>query len=944
MADINSIVLPDGTEYPISDYYLPVSISNPTGGQVLKYDAVNQIWYNGEDASGSSILYGTSAPTSQLGVNGNLYVKYTEGTGGASDTVDALYVKLDGDWCQISTGGGGSSSFSGLDDVDLTNLQNGQLAKYDSTTQKWKNVTLQESDVSGLTDDLDTLGGGENIVDKVPYISRISGGDINSSDINIGNRELDKIVGGTFAFNQLVNTFSDYTVTAAPQTPEGSMYYVNISTNILGGTNTLIVGHKYFVLLKTADPSSNFVKTNLYFNSYQKIVQVNGVGLSATIINATGTSHLFRGYSSNTAQISFKVNILVVDLTQMFGSTIADYIYTLEQTTAGAGVSWFRNLFPKDYYAYNSGELMSVKTSAHKMIGKNLLSFSTTTITSQTTIINNLFLKSGDYTFSIDVNNTTNIAGVFTVRIGTTALATAGFEGKYQGRITKSFTLSQDSIINIVLGGASAGYSFTVSNAQIEFGSTATTYEPYFENNYTLDANLELRGIPRLDTNNKLYYDGDEYTSDGNVKRKYGIVDLGGLSWNDGEQMGGYTRYAATVSDNLGYRLNTIYYNLICSKIFTVSDKPVTDNSQDKAIVGYGWSDGHMKVFVRYDACSSKAELISALSGVYLVFGYATPTNESALPYQNPQIVDDLGTEEYIDSRTVPIPVGHETTYLRNLKEKLKNAPAIPVANGDYVLRKTNGGAEYVEFDADYAIQPVIYSEDERVIGVWTDGRPLYEKTIDHTFTSGAQSYTVFASGIGVAFAHTYMVEYSSNRWLSMDVISKANLNNMVSFQVERDTNGALIIGEVGSTARRWIAVIRYTKTADEPGSGSWTPQGVPAVHYSTSEKVIGTWIDGKALYEKTYTFTAPSSNTFTREDLGIPMSEIDNAWIDSQNTFATNSTMCTASTFYDGTPKADQFGCYLNFLQTNLALDYRVGSDFYSSDIVLTIRYTKSS
>lgn len=122
MADINVIVLPDGTEYPVSDYYIPVAISNPTDGQVLKYDATNGVWYNGDDTEGSSVFYGTSAPASQLGVNGNLYVKYTEGTGGASDTVDALYVKLDDSWCQISTGGGGGASSAdqvSFDDTDV---------------------------------------------------------------------------------------------------------------------------------------------------------------------------------------------------------------------------------------------------------------------------------------------------------------------------------------------------------------------------------------------------------------------------------------------------------------------------------------------------------------------------------------------------------------------------------------------------------------------------------------------------------------------------------------------------------------------------------------------------------------------------------------------------------------------------------------------------------
>ena len=48
---------------------------------------------------------------------------------------------------------------------------------------------------------------------------------------------------------------------------------------------------------------------------------------------------------------------------------------------------------------------------------------------------------------------------------------------------------------------------------------------------YPLDADLTLRGIPKLDASNNLYYDGDVYTSDGSVTRKYGVVDLGTLNW-----------------------------------------------------------------------------------------------------------------------------------------------------------------------------------------------------------------------------------------------------------------------------------------------------------------------------------------------------------------------------------------------------------------------------
>ena len=50
------------------------------------------------------------------------------------------------------------------------------------------------------------------------------------------------------------------------------------------------------------------------------------------------------------------------------------------------------------------------------------------------------------------------------------------------------------------------------------------------------------------------------------------------------------------------------------------------------------------------------------------------------------------------------------------------------------------------------------------------------------------------------------------------------------------------------------IITIRYTKSTDIAGSGIWTPSGIPAVHYSTEEQVVGTWIDGKTLYQKTIT------------------------------------------------------------------------------------------
>lgn len=66
---------------------------------------------------GNPIIIGTTAPTSSQGANGNLYIQYTEGTGGADDEVDGIFVKIDGAWCEISTGGGSGTT----DYEDLSN-------------------------------------------------------------------------------------------------------------------------------------------------------------------------------------------------------------------------------------------------------------------------------------------------------------------------------------------------------------------------------------------------------------------------------------------------------------------------------------------------------------------------------------------------------------------------------------------------------------------------------------------------------------------------------------------------------------------------------------------------------------------------------------------------------------------------------------------------------
>ncbi len=158
---------------------------------------------------------------------------------------------------------------------------------------------------------------------------------------------------------------------------------------------------------------------------------------------------------------------------------------------------------------------------------------------------------------------------------------------------------------------------------------------------------------------------------------------------------------------------------------------------------------------------------------------------------------------------------------------------------------------------------PVIYSDNERVIGVWRDNKPLYQKTFVINPSSAEFDVDVSALNIDKMVKR----EATFSRQASPTVVQQKDLE----YRTESPANNAYgIIAELRNTNLRisisqypyteileFRITLFYTKTTDVAGSGNWNTDGVPTHHYSTSEQVIGTWIDGKPLYERTWDFSA---------------------------------------------------------------------------------------
>jgi hypothetical protein len=600
-----------------------------------------------------------------------------------------------------------------VDSALSTSSENPVQNKVVTTEINAINATLaNKANTSGYYEDF-VAGNAEQLLssvneqDSTPYLFRTTGG-----SIDVGNRETNTIVGGTIAWNQLV-----------PAITSGEIYNNNGITCYSNGDGS-------FTLNGKATTTSNFVLVNEFMTPIDHIFYVCGYvkdsANTASALSFRGTKVDYgngaiwkntSAYSSMNVRLDYIINATysntiikpqVFDLTQMFGPTIADYLNTLESGTPGAGIAKLKlwGLCTKSYYAYNAGELLSVKTSAHKMVGFNQWDEeweigSIDPANGSNTVTTNT-IRSKNYIPVIEgliyyINSPSNNNGIYQLYLYDENKNYIGLKD-FNSITNKLYTIP--SGCHYLRFRTYASYGTTYNNdicINISWdGEKDGNYESYVEYEYPLDSDLELRGIPKLDVDDRLYYDGDTYESDGTVTRKYEIVDLGTLTWTrtgtglfNTESLKNEIRKPSTSLTVATWIISPIYTAMNSNDI---SGPNGANPSPDKVMAVNPQGAMYFNNVAYTDAATFK----TAMSGVYLVYGLATETTESADPFTNPQICDDFGTEEYIDTRTIPIPVGHITEYTQNLKAKLEMAPDSPDSNGDYILRHQNGVNVYV--------------------------------------------------------------------------------------------------------------------------------------------------------------------------------------------------------------------------------------------------------
>lgn len=245
-----------------------------------------------------------------------------------------------------------------------------------------------------------------------------------------------------------------------------------------------------------------------------------------------------------------------------------------------------------------------------------------------------------------------------------------------------------------------------------------------------------------------------------------------------------------------------------------------------------------------------------------------------------------------------------------------------------------------IDFSGTNLITPECYSTEERVIGCWVNGKPLYQRTYEGGTIPASSNLDIpiDVTNVDEIFI-SKAVTYSTTQGFSLILNDVIPTYAQHSKRIYLSKSASKIVIDNGDTDnfydKTYVTVI-YTKTTDTAGSGIWTPQGLPAVHYSEQEHIVGTWIDGSTLYEKTIEVNSDGNNAWTQvfNDQTADIVSFEgyvlyaNGEYGSANYYAANNAYCR-SLVYDSRHR----------LQV-----YPVNSVTASSKIYMTIRYTKSA
>jgi hypothetical protein len=268
---------------PALDDLTDVDITNPTNGQVLTYDAANQLWINGAAPTGVTDLSQLSDVTINTPADGNFLVY--DGTGSTWENRMAV--------------------LSDISDVDVSGATNDQVLLYNSGTTNWEATSLAAVAYSGDWSDLNNiptldlsyvLGEGDTAAHRI-LLTEIS---TPSSDTGLQMYFLNDGVAYLSAFD---NDEIQLSTTSSGGSNVASLGIKNSANSVFSSSGDYAIDYD-------TDPTSNFTGLSLVHKDYVDNLVASFIGLQGVTDAGNETT--------NTLVVSGKNQLASGDAIEMY--------------------------------------------------------------------------------------------------------------------------------------------------------------------------------------------------------------------------------------------------------------------------------------------------------------------------------------------------------------------------------------------------------------------------------------------------------------------------------------------------------------------------------------------------------------------------------------------------------------------------------------------------
>lgn len=256
-------------------------------------------------------------------------------------------------------------------------------------------------------------------------------------------------------------------------------------------------------------------------------------------------------------------------------------------------------------------------------------------------------------------------------------------------------------------------------------------------------------------------------------------------------------------------------------------------------------------------------------------------------------------------------------------------------------------------------LKPWLYNSDEEVvIGVY-DGKPLYRKVFKNlTPVNKTDTFLTFEHGIenvdyiSINPARSYIKDLNFNANPSTYPINFSNPSKLAgSWSGIVDTTYINLYTGVDRSAiiSDIVFTVEYTKTTDAEGSGTnLMPysfmQNSRGCNYSTEEQIVGKWIDGRDVYQKSYSVKPDVGATVlldsTIKHLTHVLTDVRGIWAIGDFTMSNGCQASFSTSIYFDSKNVEPPSIYIN----EEGLYIKSNSVSYGFETYFTIQYIKTT